>query len=645
MARFLNKNFILSLLAAVALTTIVAFFLPYWLPPIRALEYAVEDWRAALLRAPEPQSRDVIVVAADAETFETLPYKSPVDRALLARALANIAAAGPRAIGLVQTFTGPTETDKDAALQQVLRNTTVPLVVETPGATAPLTATQRAYEREYTEGLVTGTDTLGIDGADGTVRWSHPGEELNGKWHPGFASGLAGQAGVNPTRHVFRLAYHGTPNENTRPFLTIALHTAAGLPPKWFAGKVVLIGVDDPENRVHRVAGHSGSERLSHLSIKAHATAQLLAGRAADVPTEFTTLLTIFLFASVASALATLRFRTPIRLAVGAGGLTALVAADVGLTWTTGIALPVLMPALAFAASYGQTNAAVRRFTRSRRDYLRDRFGERTSADMVRQLVADPERAGLEGAQQAVTVLISNMNAFSQLADSLRPEELISILNGYLEGLCAIVAEHDGIVDRIDTDSVVVVFGAPLEQPDHGSRAVRCVLAMDEFALSYRERRVTSIGKMGHTRFGIHTGKAITGNFGGNAIFSYGAIGQTVSLAGRLEQANKSLGTRICISVEAARAASDIIVRRIGTLRWDNSDMQVDIFEPLPDSASDTPQVEAYIRAYRMVMQDDPEAVTELARAAKIAPADPLPKLYQFRLSQGKPGTTIVLKA
>ncbi|MDH3702414.1 MAG: CHASE2 domain-containing protein [Alphaproteobacteria bacterium] len=645
MARFLNKSFILSLLAAVAFTTIVAFFLPYWMPPIRALEYAVEDWRAALLRAPEPQSRDVVVVAADAETFETLPYKTPVDRALLARAVANIAAARPRAIGIAQTFTGPTEPDKDAALQQVLRKTAVPLVIATPGADTPLTATQRKFTREFTDQLITGTDTLGIDSADGTVRWSHPGEDLNGKWHPGFAAALAGRAGVKPSTYIIRLAFHGVPNENTLPFLTIPLHTAAGLPPKWFAGKVVLIGVDDPTARIHRVAGSGDNGQLSDLTIQAHATAQLLAGRAAAVPTELSALLAIFFFASAASALATLRFRTPVRLALGGGGLTALIIADVGLAWTTGIAVPVLMPALAFAASYAQTNAAVRRFTRSRRDYLRDRFSERTSDDLVRQLVASPERAGLEGAQHAVTVVISNLNDFSQLADNLRPEELISVLNGYLEGLCGIVAEHDGIVDRINTDSVVAVFGAPLERPDHGSRAVRCALAMDEFALSYRERRVTNIGKMGHTRFGIHTGNAITGNFGGKAVFAYGAIGQTVSLAGRLERANKALGTRICISVEAARAASDIIVRPIGSLRWDDGDAQVDIFEPLSEAASDTPQVEAYIRAYRMVMQDDPEAPAELARAAKIAPADPLPKLYQFRLSQGKAGTTIVLKA
>ena len=645
MARFLNKSFILSLLAAVALTTIIAFFLPYWLPPIRALEYAVEDWRATLLRSPEPQSRDVVVVAADAETFKTLPYKSPVDRALLARAVANIAAAQPRAIGVVQTFTDPTEAEKDDALQRTLRQTRIPLVIATPGVDSPLTKAQRTFERDFTDGRVTGIDTLGTDNADGTVRWIHPGEERNGTWHPGFAAALAGEAGVKPSTYAIRLAYHGTPNENTRPFLTIPLHTAAGLPPKWFAGKVVLIGADDPTARIHRVPGGGDGGRLSDLMIQAHATAQLLAGRAADVPTEFAALLAIFLFASAASALATLRFRTPVRLALGGGGLAALVAADVGFAWTTGIAVPVLMPALAFVASYAQTNAAVRRFTRSRRDYLRDRFGERTSAAVVRQLVANPERAGLEGAQHAVSVLISNLNDFSQLAESLRPEELISVLNGYLEGLCAIVAEHDGIVDRINTDSIVAVFGAPLEQADHGSRAVRCALAMDEFALSYRERRVTNIGKMGHTRFGVHTGKATTGNFGGKAIFAYGAIGDTVRLAGRLERANKALGTRICISVEAARAASDIIVRPIGSLRWEDADMQVDIFEPLPEAASDTPQVEAYIRAYRMVMQDDPEAATELARAAKVAPADPLPKLYQFRLSQGKAGTTIVLKA
>ena len=53
---------------------------------------------------------------------------------------------------------------------------------------------------------------------------------------------------------------------------------------------------------------------------------------------------------------------------------------------------------------------------------------------------------------------------------------------------------------------------------------------------------------VGATRIGINSGPALVGNFGGGRFFDYTAYGDTLSIAARLETANKQLGTRICVS-------------------------------------------------------------------------------------------------
>ena len=649
MARFANTNFILSALATIALTTLGAFFLPYGFSFPRTLEFWTEDLRHTLIPQAEAQNADIVLVTITEETLERFSYRQPVDRKLLADLLSNIAQAAPRAVGLYLPLTDRTEFDKDARLKQTLQSMPVPIVVATPAPNAPLTAKQAETQRDFLQGIQAGQALLGKDKWGGTVRWIEPGRRTGSVSGASFAAQFAKTLSLaSPERRV-RLAYHGVPNENTRPFLTIPAHQATRLPGKWFAGKVVLIGLDLPSRDRHRpphaILGQDDLQTWPGVAFQAHAIAQLIEGRRVPGTTEFMVLLVTFGFCAVGVALA-LPVMSPLaRAAAVGGGLAAFMLLALLVFWFARAPIPVVMPAFGYLGAFWLTRAAVLRFARSKRADLRNRFRESASAATVRRIASAAESIKLDGEMRSVTILATNLTGFSRTAAALDPEDAVSVLSGCIDGICETIKAHDGIIDQVAVDRVVAIFGAPFDMPDHASRAIRCALGVDEFAEGYRERRMTRTGRIGATRIGLHTGQVLLGNYGGDALFAYGAHGDAMRMASRLESANKQLGTRICASAETARTATDVIFRPVGRLRWPGDPTIVEAFEPLTENRSETPEIEAYIRAYRLVQREDAVAAAEVDRAVKIAPNDPLPKLYQRRLSQGMSGTVITLAA
>ncbi|MCG8544285.1 MAG: CHASE2 domain-containing protein, partial [Alphaproteobacteria bacterium] len=325
MARFLNRNFILSMLAIVATVTLSAFFLPYGVAGLRGLEYAAEDARRGWFRTPEPPDPNVVLVTVTEETLRRFPYRDPVDRGFLADLLHNLAEASPRAIGLSLDLTDPSEPAKDARLRETLHSLPVPLVVAVPADRSRLSDAQRRFLDDITTELRTGLRLVGTDAASGVVRWNQPHGLADGARHPSFAAALAKSVGATPPSHAVRLAFHGVPNKNAEPFLTIPAHKAATLPGKWFAGKLVLIGLDTPSARHYRVPAAAvtgrGAAALPGVHIQAHALAQYLDGRRVSGTNELTILITGFVMCLVGAALALPRLGLPMRIGALAGGV------------------------------------------------------------------------------------------------------------------------------------------------------------------------------------------------------------------------------------------------------------------------------------------------------------------------------------
>ncbi len=265
------------------------------------------------------------------------------------------------------------------------------------------------------------------------------------------------------------------------------------------------------------------------------------------------------------------------------------------------------------------------------------------SPRLAERLAGDSDALDLSGRRRDVANLFTDITGFTSLAETLEPALLSAILNEYLTGMTDIVFAHDGTVAKIIGDALHVLFGAPGEQPDHATRAVACALALDAFAEDFRARWREQEVAVGATRIGVHAGPAIVGNFGGGRFFDYTAYGDTINTAARLEEANKHLGTRICVSAAVAGQAEDFRGRPVGDLLLRGRGEPLRAFEPLTEEAAARPETAAYAEAFAKLEAGDPAAMPAFAALVGTSAADALASFHLRRLLNGGKGTVIRL--
>jgi adenylate cyclase len=154
---------------------------------------------------------------------------------------------------------------------------------------------------------------------------------------------------------------------------------------------------------------------------------------------------------------------------------------------------------------------------------------------LVETLLSSPLPPQLGGVRETVTVLFLDFAQFTTLSESLPPDDVVQILNEYFAFLPSIVIEHGGFMDKIMGDGFMAIFNAPTTYIDHAPRAVRSAIAMRRAMIKRNQNRTLQLA----LRIGIHTGEAVVGNIGASVLMNYTAIGDTVNLAKRLEEAGE----------------------------------------------------------------------------------------------------------
>lgn len=134
-----------------------------------------------------------------------------------------------------------------------------------------------------------------------------------------------------------------------------------------------------------------------------------------------------------------------------------------------------------------------------------------------------------------VTILLADLRGFTSITSTLPAGTVIEMLNRCLGRMNEIVFRHHGVVDKFMGDSIMVLFGAPVEHPDDVKRALTCAiemqLAMVELNTQDRPDGIPELF-MG---IGINTGSVMAGRFGSNFYSEYTVIGDEVNLASRIE--------------------------------------------------------------------------------------------------------------
>lgn len=337
------------------------FLLPRGVQVFDFVEKWVADLRVAALTQPMPQRSDVVLLTITEDTLAQFPYRSPIDRAFLAKVVAHLDAAGARAVGMDILIDQPTEPAKDAALAAAVARAQLPVVVGWADRRDGLTERQSAFLRDYLPEAIKAHVNLVKDDRDGTVRWTFPGRGTEEGYRPGFAAALAEAAGVEAPRERSRLLYRRGTDGSVAPFPMFPVHLVDVLPQAWFARKIVLIGADLATEDRHRtpyatlLGDHEGS--VPGVVIHALTLAQLLDDeRSREIGAAAETLV-LAISAGFGILLAVTGSTVLLKVVFGAGFLFALWFLGFATYAWGGPLLPLFVPSVVFTIAAGLGNA------------------------------------------------------------------------------------------------------------------------------------------------------------------------------------------------------------------------------------------------------------------------------------------------
>ncbi|MBO4701792.1 MAG: adenylate/guanylate cyclase domain-containing protein [Lachnospiraceae bacterium] len=144
-------------------------------------------------------------------------------------------------------------------------------------------------------------------------------------------------------------------------------------------------------------------------------------------------------------------------------------------------------------------------------------------------------KIALGGENRDIAVLFVDIRGFTPLSESLEPEQVVEILNEYLNLTTNSIFKNGGTLDKFIGDATMAVFNAPFDLDDYELRALRTAKDIVAGAKALEKSCMERFGRKVTFGVGVNCGEAVVGNIGCDFRMDYTAIGDTVNTAARLE--------------------------------------------------------------------------------------------------------------
>jgi len=539
------------------------------------------------------QDDRIILIPYTQDTLLATMKRSPLDRGLLARALSNIDRMGAKAIGVDILIDQPQA--EDDQLKATLK------AMQTPTWLAYATRATAGPEVEEWQQEFMGRWFAELTGSrvqPMSVRFEPDTDNVLRRW-PSLPPGLPTFFPIAVTGANKDFSYQGSidfrlPENSERlvfnsiPIDGFANPQMAPMLAEQVKGRIVFIGGDFPDFDQFEIPATRMLNNYPTMSgLEAHATmaAQLLDLRLprAAGPASLWALAILVVLCGAFTAMLDVR---PWVLAIVVLGQLIFFGGSPFIFEWTGLdtyGLPAFGWLGGWGLAYAATGAAVRAVGSEQRRYAQSALGKYLPRDIAAQILRDPRKLSLTGEKRDLYTLFTDIEGFTALSHKLPPDRVASLLNAYLDGMCDIVLDQGGTIDKFVGDAVVAFWGAPIAHEDDADHAANAMLAMNRFTKEFSDLHDEPGGRLGRTRVGLHYGEAIVGNFGGEGRLSYTALGDAMNCAARLEGANKYLKTVALISEEARSRTSLDVFRPMGRIILSGRATPIVVWEPAPE--------------------------------------------------------------
>lgn len=144
--------------------------------------------------------------------------------------------------------------------------------------------------------------------------------------------------------------------------------------------------------------------------------------------------------------------------------------------------------------------------------------------------------SGMADERRVVTALFADLVGSTALVERLDPEEARLIVGEAIARTVRIVESYGGTVKDLAGDGVLALFGAPVAHEDDPERALRAALEIASAVSDYGDdvRRGWGVENFA-VRLAVETGEVVVGAIGGGGRIEYGATGDAVNVAARLQ--------------------------------------------------------------------------------------------------------------
>lgn len=547
--------------------------------PLQNLELGARD-AIMRLRGTRPPSGEVVIVAIDDLSLKWTGLQWPWPRAYLAEIVDQLNAAGAKVVGLdIFLFESSSDPAGDEALAHALEESNAAVVVmqifrDPLQAGAVTRNLPLQIIRESLDGM--GITSLERD-KDAISRSLQAYDFFGDEIHFNWAFELARlYLGSEPPAEATStgLTFNSQRVPLQRGDLIVNLRGPAGTFPTYsvtalmegdvlaqnpdaFRDKVVLIGATTLTLQDLYPTPFSTQVLTPGVEIVANTVEMLINGEYLRESPPWANLLAILLAAILAAFIS--RSKQPSLTIVYLGLAMGFYMVACYLTFRhASLYLPMVGPQvmLFLGVLLPTIEQAISQELEKRR--VRNLFTRFISPEMVDQLIATQDINSLNK-RANVSILFSDIRGFTTLSEKLAPEEVVALLNPYLEAMTGVIYNNGGTVDKYEGDAIIAFFGEPVSYPDHALRAVRAAAdmrkALEELKLRWEKEGTPRPNlEMG---VGIHSGEVFVGLLGSAQRINYTIIGDAANLASRLQDLTKTYQWPILISESTQRQVQE----------------------------------------------------------------------------------------